>query len=224
MAHPIRGALIEYGTDFLGPIPNVVIFQFNPESLTRNIEIPPRPTGVAVRETSSAGVPPVEKFTLKVQFNAADALNRSDNALDPVRTFGLGPQLAALEKMARPATKRLLSAALDAIGDALGLGGGDDPTQSIPREKYPRILFIWGVTRVLPVIIESLSITEQQYDSVLNPMQAEVSLGLAVVPPGTCSDDTVGRGAFTYSETAKEAMAVLNLANTIPQVTDLIPF
>ena len=223
MAHPIRGALIEYGTDFLGPIPNVVIFQFNPESLTRNIEIPPRPTGVAARETSSAGVPPVEKFTLKVQFNAADALNRSTNPLDPARTFGLGPQLAALEKLARPATKRLLGAALDAIGDALGLGGGD-PTQSIPREKYPRILLIWGVTRVLPVVIESLSITEQQYDFLLNPVQAEVSLGLAVVPPGACSDDTVGRGAFTYSETAKAAMAVLNLANTIPQVTDLIPF
>jgi hypothetical protein len=221
MAHPIRGALIEYGTDFLGPIPNVVIFQFNPESLTRNIEIPPRPTGAVAREASAAGLPPVEKFTLKVQFNAADALN-SNNPL--ARTLGLGPQLAALEKMARPATKGLLGAALDAVGDALGLGGGSDPTQSIPREKYPRILFIWGLTRVLPVVIESLSITEQQYDSRLNPVQAEVSLGLAVVPPGACSDDTVGHGAFTYSETAKEAMAVLNLANTISQVADVIPF
>ena len=221
MAHPIRGALIEYGTDFLGPIPNVVIFQFNPESLTRTIEIPPRPTSAPARETAAAGVPPVEKFTLKIQFNAADALNRN-NPL--ARTMGLGPQLAALEKMARPATQGLLGAALDAIGDALGLGGGSDPTQSIPREKYPRILFIWGITRVLPVVIESLSITEQQHDFLLNPIQAEVSLGLAVVPPGTCSDDTVGKGAFTYSETAKEAMAVLNLANTVSQVTDLIPF
>src|SRR5262245_36606494 len=221
MAHPIRGALIEYGTDFLGPIPNVVIFQFNPESLTRTIEIPPRPTGAAARETAAAGVPPVEKFTLKIQFNAADALN-ANNPL--ARTLGLGPQLAALEKMARPATRGLLGAALDAIGDALGLGGGSDPTQNIPREAYPRILFIWGLTRVLPVIIESLTITEQQYDFLLNPVQAEVSLGLAVVPPGTCSDDIVGKGAFTYSETAKEAMAVVNLANTVSQVADLIPF
>ena len=31
----LRGALIEYGTDLIGPIPNVVIFQYNPESLTR---------------------------------------------------------------------------------------------------------------------------------------------------------------------------------------------
>ena len=41
----LRGALIEYGTDLIGPIPNVVIFQFNPEQLTRTITIPqPPPT------------------------------------------------------------------------------------------------------------------------------------------------------------------------------------
>ena len=45
MAYLLKGALIEYGTDLIGPIPNVVIFQFNPESLTRSMKIPPRPTG-----------------------------------------------------------------------------------------------------------------------------------------------------------------------------------
>ena len=218
----MRGALIEYGTDFLGPIPNVVIFQFNPETLTRNIEIPARPTGGAARESSSAGEPPIEKFTIKALFSAADHLN-SNNPL--ARGFGVGPYLAALEKMARPETKGLLGAALDAVGSALGLGGGSsDPTQSIPREKYPRIIFIWGLTRVLPVVIESLSITENQYDFLLNPVEAEVSIGMAVVPPSPCSDDKIAKGAFTYSETAKEAMAVLNLVNTVEQVVELIPF
>ena len=86
-----------------------------------------------------------------------------------------------------------------------GGGGGDPPTQPIPREKYPRILFIWGLTRVLPVTIESMSITEQKYDALLNPVQAEVSIGLAVVPPAKCSDDVVAKGAFEYSNVAKEA-------------------
>ena len=49
MPYLLKGALIEYGSDFLGPIPNVVIFQFNPESMTRNIQIPPRPTGASRR-------------------------------------------------------------------------------------------------------------------------------------------------------------------------------
>ena len=50
----LRGALIEYGTSLIGPIPNVVIFQFNPESLSRTLQIPPRPSGASRRETTPA--------------------------------------------------------------------------------------------------------------------------------------------------------------------------
>jgi hypothetical protein len=221
----MRGAMIEYGSDFLGPLPNVVIFQFNPESLTRTIQIPARPTGGAARETTQAGEPSIEKITLKAQFSAADGKG-TGNVL--AVTTGVGPRLAALEKMVNPASKLsgLLGAALDAIGDALGLGGGggDDPRQTIPREKYPRILFLWGPFRVLPVVIESMTISELQYDALLNPIQADVSIGLAVNAIDKCSDDTVGKGALEYSNMAKDAQAMLNLINTIEQVAELIPF
>jgi hypothetical protein len=219
----MRGAMIEYGSDFLGPLPNVVIFQFNPESLTRNIQIPPRPTGGAARETTQAGEPTIEKITLKAQFNAADGMG-TGNVL--ARTMGVGPRLAALEKMVNPASKLsgLIGAAIDAIGSALGGGGGDEPRQVIPRQKYPRILFIWGPFRVLPVVIESMSITELQYDFLLNPVRADVSIGLAVNAIDSCSDDVVGKGALEYSNMAKDAQAMLNLANTIEQIAELIPF
>ena len=221
MAKMLRGALLEYGSDFLGPIPNVVIFQFNPETLTRTIQIPPRNTGATARETSQAGEPPVEKVTVNAVFSAADALNVNDPL---ARAFGVGPQIAALEKMVYPAGKLsgLIGKAVDAIAGAIG-GGGDDPTQTIPREAQPRILFIWGLTRVVPVIIESMSITEQQYDFLLNPVEAQVSIGLAVVPPSQCSDDVVGKGALEYTNVAKEAQAMLNLANTVKLAADLIP-
>lgn len=224
MPYLMRGAMIEYGSDFLGPLPNIVIFQFNPESLTRTIQIPPRPSGAAARETTQAGEPSIEKISLKAQFSAADGMG-TGNVL--ARTMGVGPRLAALEKMVHPAGKLsgLIGAAIDAIGDALGLGGGgDEPRQTIPREKYPRILFIWGPFRVLPVVIESMSITELQYDFLLNPIQADVSIGLAVNPIDNCSDDTVGKGALEYSNLAKEAQAMLNLANTVGQIAELIPF
>jgi len=224
MPYLLRGAMIEYGSDFLGPLPNVVIFQFNPETLTRTIQVPPRPSGAAARETTQAGEPAIEKISLKAQFSAADGMG-TGNVL--ARTMGVGPRLAALEKMVHPAGKLggLIGAALDAIGDALGLGGGGgDPRQVVPREKYPRILFIWGPFRVLPVVIESMSITELQYDFILNPIQADVSIGLAVNAIDNCSDDTVGKGALEYSNLAKEAQAMLNLANTIEQVAELIPF
>jgi len=219
MAYLVRGALIEYASDFLGPLPNVVIFQFNPETLTRTIEIPSRPTGGASRETAQAGEPSIEKISLKASFTAADEFG-DNKAL--ARLFGVGTRLAALEKMVHPAgpVSDVIGAAISAVGKALG----SKPRQVIPREKYPRILFVWGPWRILPVVIESMSITEQQYDFVLNPIQAEVSISMAVNAIDKCSDDSIGKGALWYSNLAKETQAIANLANTAEQAVELIPF
>jgi len=217
----LRGALIEYGTSLIGPIPNLVIFQFNPESLSRTLQIPSRPTGATQRETTQAGEKTFEKITFKAHFSAANML---DEGKVLAELFGIGPQLAALEKMVLPSSKiaGLIGAAIDAIGDALG-GGGDAPAQPIPREKYPRILFIWGLNRVLPVTIDSMSISELEYDSVLNPLRAEVDITLSVIAVDDCSDDVLAKGALEYSTIAKEAQAIANLANTGEQIVELIP-
>jgi hypothetical protein len=218
----LRGALIEYGTSLIGPIPNVVIFQFNPESLSRTLQIPPRPTGATQRETTQAGEKTFEKITFKAHFSAANML---DEGKVLAELFGIGPQLAALEKMVLPSSKiaGLIGAAIDAIGDALGGGGDDAPAQPIPRETYPRILFIWGLTRVLPVTIDSMSISELEYDSILNPLRAEVDITLSVIAVDDCSDDVLAKGALEYSTIAKEAQAIANLANTAEQIVELIP-
>jgi hypothetical protein len=220
----LRGALIQYSGGPIGPIPNVLIFQFNPESLARTLQIPQRPTGATQRETTQAGEKTFESISFKAHFSAADQL--ADGKV-LAQLFGIGPQLAALEKMVLPSSKLagLIGAAIDAIGDALGGGGddGDAPAQPIPRESYPRILFIWGLTRVLPVTIDSMSITELDYDSLLNPLRAEVDLTLSVIAVDACSDDVLAKGALEYSTIAKEAMAIANLANTAEQIVDLIP-
>lgn len=216
----LRGALIEYGSGLIGPIPNVVIFQFNPETLSRALQVPPRPTGATQRETTQAGEKTFEKITLKAQFSAANMLDE-DKAL--ARLFGIGPQLAALEKMVLPSSKiaGLIGAAIDAIAGAVA--PPSPPAQPIPREKYPRILFIWGLTRVLPVTIDSMTIAEQEYDFLLNPVRAEVEITLSVIAIDQCSDDVLAKGALMYSTIAKEAMAMANLANTAEQIVDLIP-
>ncbi len=227
MTYLLRGALVEYGLDFGGPIPNVVVFQFNPESIQRTIMVPKRPTGSQAREISQAGEAPVERFTIKAEFDAAERLNVPID-VSLARVLGVGPQLASLEKMARPTAgllSALIGAAVDAVAKALGPpGGGDPPTQPIPREKYPRILFIWGLSRVVPVIIESLTINELQYDYLLNPTRAEVSIGLAVSQPPKNSDDFIGKGAMTYTDTIKEAQAIVNLAISTEAVIEMIPF
>jgi hypothetical protein len=218
----LRGALIEYGSGLIGPIPNVVIFQFNPEQLSRSLEIPQRPTGPTRREQTQAGEKTFERISLKAHFSAADML-AEDKAI--AKLFGIGPQLAALEKMAQPSAEigGAIGAVIDAIGSALSGGGADPPAQPIPREKYPRILFIWGLTRVLPVTIDSMSISELEYDSILNPLRAEVDISLSVISVDECSDDTLAKGALEFSTIAKEAQAIANLANTAEQIVELIP-
>lgn len=219
----LRGALIEYASGLIGPIPNVVIFQFNPESLSRVLQIPQRPTGATQRETTQAGEHTFEKITFKANFSAANLL-ADDKVL--ARTFGIGPQLSALEKMVQPSAKLagLIGAAIDAIGSAIGGGGAAAaPAQPIPRETYPRILFIWGLTRVLPVTIDSMTIGELEYDAALNPLRAEVDISLSVIAVDGCSDDVLAKGALEFTTIAKEAQAIANLANTVEQVADLIP-
>jgi len=218
MEQTIKGALIEYGDDFLGPIPNVVVFQFNPEKLTRTIEIPPRPVNATTRETSQAGEPPFERFTVEALFSAADQRNDAN----PVAlTMGLGPQLAALEAMVYPVQTQggVIGAVVDAIGQAIASLSGAPPEQPIPRVQSPKILFSWGLARIVPVIIESLTINELQYDDQLNPVEASVSIGLAVVTPCFCCDDQIGQGALNYTQMMQATMATVNLANSAVAAT-----
>ncbi|GLR87953.1 hypothetical protein [Bradyrhizobium iriomotense] len=229
MALLMRGALVEYSGAFLGPIPNIVIFQFNPEKLSRTINIPPPPAITPTSrkqktETGKASAPPTESISVTAQFSAADDLGRGDALSVVPRLFGIAPQLAALEKMVYPPKTPggLIGAAIDAVGAALG-GGAQAATRSVPREKVPTLLFIWGPTRVLPVTLKTMSITEQQFDFLLNPVQAEVSLGLEVAsaPP---SKDVVANGALTYTNLIKDTQATLNLAKAAVLAVDIIPF
>ena len=228
----LRGALVEYSGDFLGPIPNLVVFQFNPEELARTVNIPAPPTdttstGTTDADSASTSTPPTESFTLTAKFSAADDLGKGGAVSAIPRVFGIGPQIAALEKMVYPAgpLSGLLGQAIDAIGDAIGGDSGGEPAErAIPRQSLPRILFIWGYTRVLPVRIKSMTITEQKFDAFLNPVQVEIQIGLDVLSLAKTSTDKIGYGALTYSRGAKDAQAILNLAKAVELSADIIPF
>ncbi len=225
---PLRGVLVEYGANVLGPIPNIVIFQFNPEHLTRTITIPQAPSSAAAKprtDPHGAAAPPLESFEISAHFSAADDLGAGGAVAAIPRLFGVGPQLAALEKMVYPQATAggLLGAAIDAIGSALSGPANQAASQPIPRVPLPRILFIWGPSRVLPVTITSMTIAEQKYDMLLNPVQAEVKIGMQVssqAPGG----DMIGAGAYKYTQMVKDTQATLNLAKVIEFAGEIIPF
>lgn len=220
-----KGALIQYGDTFLGPIPNLFVFQYNVEELDRQFNIQRRAedNNVPARqlETHRALSAPVESFTLNIKLDATDDLDRGDEI---ARLFGVGPQLAALEKMVNPdSNSALLGAIIDAVGSLLG-GGDSAPTRSIPPETLPKLIFIGGLTRIVPVEIMSFGIKETLFNSGLAVIRAEVTLGLQVATFTPDSDDIIGQGATEYMKTLKDAQAVLNLGKAIADAPDIIGF
>ncbi len=214
----LRGAFVEYG---LSIPPLFVVFQFNPAQLTRNrsltFSVPGESSQTArqnrlyhteedlltIQETHKVDVAE-EKISFDVRLDATDDLNDGDPI---VGQFGVGPRLATLELMVHPKEESLLGAALGAL---LGSPGGFSFSRGA---NPPMILFIWGLTRVLPVNISSVNITETQFDTMLNPVRAKASVSLTVIEGAN--------PLYTYSKAAKEVMSVLNLAN-ITEIADVV--
>ena len=219
----MKGALIAYSIEKVIPIiKNVIFFDFMPESISREIVIPSKNLRT---ETVQSGTEPVEKINFTAHFDASDLLNRGDEV---TQRFGIGQQLTALEKLVYPITKQssLVGAALDAVGDLIP-DKKDSPTSPIPRLSYPPMLLAWGLTRLLPVVLTSLSITEQRYDKFLNPIRADVTISLNVMQASPCMDK-VAKAALSWTNNVKDSLALINLASSptefSKEILDIVSF
>ncbi len=202
----LKGAFINLGAGLLGALPNIVVFQFNPESITRSpslVQPPPPSSGAGNNNALQQPADPSESMSFSLKVDASDQLAQAN----PIAAAsGILPTLSALELLMVP--KSSLSINL------FKLSGGANPYQN-PPNKLPTVLFFWGAFRIVPVSITSMSITETEYDTLLNPVRAEISVSLQVLTPSQlATDDTLALGAYKYSQGVKEVMAALNLANS----------
>lgn len=204
----LRGALVAYASAFLGPVPNVIVFQYNPDSLTRTLRhrVEQRP-GTAAAGRAAAGDPvkvtgpPEETLTLTVSLDATDDLEDGEPLAVAV---GLHPVLAALELLLYPDSMQVLrNQTLAAAGAA-----------STPPAEVPTVLLVWGAGRVVPVRIDAMSITETAHDPRLNPIRADVELTLQVLTYLDLPGGSLGHGASLAHHVAKEVVARLNLVDT----------
>src|SRR5689334_25372363 len=111
----LKGALIEFSERFLGPVPNVIIFQYNPETVTRTLEVWNPDGGSSgvdpstnndISHTAQPFDPP-ETFTLALELDAADALETP--ASHPVAYIsGVADRIAAMEMLLYPQADSLL--------------------------------------------------------------------------------------------------------------------
>jgi hypothetical protein len=201
----LKGAFINFGAGLLGALPNIVVFQFNPDRVTRTpkmVQPPPRDDGSGTHNANLTPGQPSETYSFTLRLDASDQLASSN----PIAAAsGILPTLSALELLMVP--KDSLSINL------FSLSGGDQPFQ-VPPAKLPTVLFFWGPFRIFPVNLTSLSITETEYDPLLNPIRAEITVSLTVLTPSQIDPGaTIAVGAYKYSQGVKEVMAALNLAN-----------
>lgn len=199
----MKGALI--GVDLFNPLASVVVFQYNPDTMTRRLE--PRSIGGEGErgEAFRLSGPPKETITLSIEVDATDQL-ADGNPLAIVS--GITPTLAALEMMLYPKSALVIANTLLA---AVG-------TVEILPAEGPMILFVWGPTRVLPVRLTSLGITEEAYDTLLNPTRAKVDLTLSVLSYNDLKLTSPGNALFMVHQISKEVLATANVFNSVQNV------
>ena len=238
----LKGALIEFSERFIGPLPNIIIFQYNPEKMTRTLTVYSPPgagaatgsTGQSARESAPANAQPddpTETFSLPLELDATDDLEVND----PVAVLtGVGDRLAALEILLYP-QESLLGGLLGSISASLGgssLGGGANAQPRIQRKTVPIVLFVWGPGRIVPVRLTTFSVEEIAYSPLLYPIQAKVTVGLKVLTATELQSEAfknvpgkdIALSAYNFTRTQKRILAAANIANTVESILGMLPF
>ncbi|MFE4254284.1 hypothetical protein ACFRU3_33245 [Streptomyces sp. NPDC056910] len=179
-----------------GAVRRVITLQYNPDTVARSFQV--RGAGGdagAKAEALRLTGPPAQTITLDAEFDAADQLEFPE-ANRTVVEVGLRSQLALLETLVYPTVDSVRSAAALAAAGAL---------EVIPPPA-PLTLFVWSKHHITPVRITELSITEEGFDTQLNPIRAKVHLGLRV---STVNDVGVGTLAGSLAMTHHQRLEQL---------------
>jgi hypothetical protein len=200
-APPISPRLLKGGIVLIDPesgaVQRVISLQYNPEKVTRSFQA--KGVGAESGDRSQAlrlTGPAVETIKLEVDIDATDQLEFPDQNPDAA-TLGIHPQLAALEMILYPTTSHLQS------NNALAQSG----TLEIAPMQTPLMLFVWSRSRVAPVRLTELSISEEAFDPALNPIQAKVTLGMRVLSVDDLGFNAKGGSLYLSYQQQKEQLA-----------------
>lgn len=233
----LRGAFVEFMPTFLIPLPNVIIFQFNPETMTHTWSQPEAASGSGSRSNPLAvRGKPGESFSFTLAMDAGDMIADGSPVAEGIaRLSGVYTRLAALEMLQYPVDSSGGGGLLGSVSVSIGAGGislggsaGGGVKRTVPESQVPTVLFVWGPGRILPVRITGLTITERLYDGLLNPTHAEAQVSLRVLTPEELEFVTgplagVAKAAYDYSQALRQALAIANLANAAESIIGMLP-
>jgi len=220
-----KGALVQLLPDIVGVIPNIIVFQYNPETISRTLT-PWDPSAVDQTQRGSQA-PTVQPFevqesfgTFRIELDATDDLE-DGNAL--AQATGVETRLAALRKLTQ-ASQGLLG---DLIESAKSLvGAGEDEAR---RPTIAPILLVLGPRVILPVRVKTFQVEETLHSPAYYPLHATVTMGLEVLTPDAfrCQQDITGKiavAAYNFTRLQEDANALLNTANNVDAIRALLPF
>jgi hypothetical protein len=186
----------------------VIVLQYNPDQLSRTLQVQTTSgEGGGRSEPLRLKGPPVETFKIEAEIDATDQLEHPEayGGGRDAKDVGIFPQLAALEALISPPSSDLMRA------ETLLLAGA---VEIAPMEA-PMALFVWSRQRVVPVRVTEFSVTEEAFDTELNPIRAKVALSLRAL---TVNDLPLGhRGASLFMAYLrnKEALAARAVAGSL---------
>ena len=199
---PNSPRLLKGGIVVLNPetstVERVITLQYNPDTLSRSLQIKAISEGGDRSEAMRVTGPPVETIKLDAELDATDQLEFPEQNRTAVEV-GIHPQLAALETLVYPTSNQLQA------NNELAQNG---TLEIIPMET-PLTLFVWSKNRVLPVRLTELSVTEEAFDPSLNPIRAKVSLGMRVLSVNDLEFSHKGSAVFMAYLQQKERLSAL---------------
>jgi hypothetical protein len=233
----LKGALIQFATGGLVPVPNLILFQYNPESITRTLHPwsePQTDSDPTNAHDTSQPFDPRESFSVTLELDAADALEFPDS--HPVAVaFGIADRIAALEMLLYPQYESALSAVLGAVASGSLSGAvsnftGGSAASSVPRGSVPVVLFLWGPGRIMPVRLLSFRVEEQAYSPTLYPLRAKVVADFLVLTDKSFTSATptaaerIAKAAYQFTAAQKKVLAQANTANSVESIMGMLPF
>jgi len=189
-----KGAIVSI--DRLNPVPKVILFQYNPDSLTRSLQAQTIEGEGSASEALRLKGPPLETISLDVELDATDQLEHPDQNQDAVK-LGIHSQLAAFEIILYPKSSSVINNNLLAAHGTLEI---------VPPEA-PFTVFVWGAKRVLPVRLTEFNVTEEAHDANLNPIRAKISLRMRVLSYADLESTHPGYSLFLTHHVLKETIA-----------------
>lgn len=200
----LKGALVSF--ELPKRIPSIILFQYNPETMTRRLEARSTTGGESSDRSEAFRLtgPPRETINFSIEIDASDQLEKGD----PVALMsGVNPALASLELLLYPKSRDIAANTMLAQSGRLEI---------IPPEA-PFTVFVWGM-RVVPVRVKDFSITEEAFDPLLNPTRAKVELSLQVLGHNDLKLEHPGRSTFMTYHIYKEQISLGGLLSAASDV------